>query len=132
MSLALPNLRAENEDIFEDVFPKIAILENTSTLTGKSAYEWDARALAQEQVLVQPIYDKYAATEAMKIYENAVRQKGTVLPDKYNFDKLGGKALGMGPFTEKDLNNPRDRCAYAMKQMGYKNIKSEMMPRVKR
>ena len=125
-------IQSANEAIFADVFPKLANLENTSNLTGKRAYEWDARALAEEQVLVQPIYDKYAGTEAMKIYENAVRQKGTVLPDNYNLDILGAKRLGMGRFTEKDLNNPKDRWAYAMKQMGYKNIKPEMMPRVKR
>jgi hypothetical protein len=125
-------IQSANEAIFADVFPKLANLENTSNLTGKRAYEWDARALAEEQVLVQPIYDKYAGTKAMKIYENAVRQKGTVLPDNYNLDRLGAKRLGMGRFTEKDLNNPKDRWAYAMKQMGYKNIKPEMMPRVKR
>ena len=68
----------------------------------------------------------------MKIYENAVRQKGTVLPDNFNLDKVGGKALGMGLFTEKDLNNPSHRWAYAMKQMGYQNITPEMMPKVKR
>lgn len=125
-------IQSANEAIFGDVFPKLANLENTSTLTGKRAYEWDARALAEEQVLVQPIYDKYAGKKAMKIYENAVRQKGTVLPDNFNLDKVGGKGLGMGPFTEKDLNNPSHRWAYAMKQMGYKGITPEMMPKVNR
>ena len=55
-----------------------------------------------------------------------------MLPDNFNLDKVGGKGLGMGPFTENDLNNPSHRWAYAMKQMGYQNITPEMIPKVKR
>ena len=124
-------IRSANEAIFNDVFPKLATLENTTSLTGIRAREWDARALAEEQVLVQPIYDKYAGTEAMRIYENAVRQKGTYLPDNFNWDKAGGNRLGMGSFTG-DLNKPSNRWAYAMKQMGYTDATPAMMPRVNR
>ena len=109
-----------NRDIFNDVFPKLRHLDAGSALKGDDARRWDALALSQEQNLVQPLYIKYQNTEAMKIYENAVRQKG--------MNSVGNYIFGLGPFTEKNLADPKDRWVYGMKQMKYDNVKKEDMP----
>ena len=61
-------LRRGNQVIMDDVFPKLRDLW-LNPRRGQAAIDWDAETLAEEQNLVQPLYDG-ASTEANTILQN--------------------------------------------------------------
>ena len=61
-------LRRGNQVIMDDVFPKLRELW-LNPRRGQAALDWDAETLAEEQNLVQPLYDG-ASTEANTILQN--------------------------------------------------------------
>ena len=61
-------LRRGNQVIMDDVFPKLRDLW-LNPRRGQAALDWDAETLAEEQNLVQPLYDG-ASTEANTILQN--------------------------------------------------------------
>jgi hypothetical protein len=50
-----------NELIYLNVVPRLQALETTPPLRGLAAFEWDARLLAEEQQLMQPLYERLPA-----------------------------------------------------------------------
>ena len=61
-------LRRGNQVIMDDVFPKLRDLW-LNPRRGQAALDWDAETLAEEQNLVQPLYDS-ASAEANTILQN--------------------------------------------------------------
>ena len=61
-------LRRGNQVIMDDVFPKLRDLW-LNPRRGQAALDWDAETLAEEQNLVQPLYDG-ASAEANSILQN--------------------------------------------------------------
>ena len=61
-------LRRGNQIIMDDVFPKLRDLY-LHPKVGQAALDWDAQTLAEEQNLMQPLYDG-ASTEANSILQN--------------------------------------------------------------
>lgn len=61
-------LRRGNQIIMDDVFPKLRDLYLHPRL-GQAALDWDAQTLAEEQNLMQPLYDG-ASAEANSILQN--------------------------------------------------------------
>ncbi|MGI0014961.1 MAG: hypothetical protein ACREBU_16195, partial [Nitrososphaera sp.] len=106
---------AGNREVFEDVFAKLSSLVAGDVLKGKAAYEWDSRALAEEQNLIQPLYE---ATPAMGILSAAAKQR---LAFSSWFSSVPPFPL-MG-----NILNVRERWSYGMKTMGY-NVNSSTMP----
>src|SRR5262249_27852495 len=54
-------MRRGNQVIFDNVLPKLKKLVDGGPLRGHAALEWDMRVLAEEQTLVQPMYDQMSS-----------------------------------------------------------------------
>src|SRR5262249_22451809 len=66
-------LRRANQCIFDDVLPKLQYLWNINLgasarpLTGRSAIDWDAQVLSEEQSLIQPLYDDLSGDDLKRL-----------------------------------------------------------------
>ena len=103
-------LRRGNQVIMDDVFPKLRDLW-LNPRRGQAALDWDAETLAEEQNLVQPLYDG-ASTEANTILQNmasgtwtsaqfgaSVFSAGTVEPGP----NINGGRVPFFPGTMRDM-----------------------------
>lgn len=99
-----------NQLILEDMLPRIndliASTNLNKQLTKEEAFLWDAQTLADEQALIQPLYETLS-TESIRILEN-------------NLDTTYGVKI--------DLLNISERWAFGMHLMGYLGITPAMMP----
>jgi RHS repeat-associated protein len=106
-----------NAKIFQDVFGKLRTLLNGETLTGGDAIHWDATALAQEQTLVQGLYEGLSRN-SLALLSGLVKQKlaGT------------GVVASVPPFPAGgNLLNVQERWQYGMANMGYTVRSSDMV-----
>ena len=99
-----------NKLILDDMLPRINdLVANTNLdkqLTKQEAFLWDAQALADEQALIQPLYNALSK-ESIKILEN-------------NLNTTYGVKI--------DLLNISERWTFGMHVMGYLGITPKMMP----
>ena len=105
-----------NRAIFNDALPKLNSLFSGDVLTGNDARVWDMQTLAEEQSLIQPLYQGLSS-DSYQLLQNIVRQEGM---------------LGISPmpvFTE-DLLNIGDRWKYGLEGAGYENVKTSDLPSV--
>lgn len=108
-----------NRVIFENVFPKLKNLIKGTVLKGRDAKRWDGFTLAQEQSLIQPLYEN---TKAFGLVSAASKQG------------LAGMSIiapilvpGMAPFPASgNLMNVKERWAYGMQAMGHKVAPHQM------
>jgi RHS repeat-associated protein len=112
-----------NEIIFNDVFGKLRDLYNSSViLTGKAAFEWDAAILAEEQTLIQPMYNAMSP-EGARLWEMGAKREGG--------SDLGVLLFGPDnparPFpASQDVTVIANRWQYGMSEMGYTVAPSDM------
>ncbi len=114
-----------NRMIFQNVFGKLQALTNGGA--GEfgliSAYAWDAIILAEEQSLIQPLYEN---THAFGILNS--NAKLSFLYFNASKSLVSRFMTGIPPFSGNgNLNSVNDRWAYGMRNMGY-NVKPEDMP----
>jgi Domain of unknown function (DUF4157) len=112
-------MRIGNQVIFDNVFPKLQALLDGGPLSGPAALAWDMQVLAEEQQLIQALYDS-VAPETITALENVAHQQG--------FASIGawitnGGAVAAGPFNQAgsvppfsgdDITDPNDRWRYGM------------------
>ena len=88
-------------------------------LTGRAALEWDMQVLAEEQILIQPMYDRMAP-ETRSQLEYIARKKrfagvGAWWTDEDKVPAGRGRNSGtVPPFTGSSLLNIRERWEYGM------------------
>ena len=113
-------MREGNQDIFDNVLPKLKKLVDGGPLRGKAAMDWDKQVLAEEQMLVQPIYSRMSPATRAQI--NAIARKSGLAGVGASIS--GGAKVTAGPhsnagtipeFSEPNLLNPNDRFNYGMK-----------------
>jgi hypothetical protein len=114
-------MREGNQVIFDNVLPKLRDLLAGEPLRGRAAIEWDMRILAEEQALVQPLYDRMdARTVAQLLYiARKTRFAGVgawvsgedEVPDGTGI--RGGTVPAFGDTA--NIKDPRQRWAYGMK-----------------
>jgi len=66
-------MREGNQVIFDNVLPKLKALLDGGRLTGPAALAWDKQILAEEQTLVQPLYN--AMSQQARDQLNAIARK---------------------------------------------------------
>jgi RHS repeat-associated protein len=100
-------IKKGNKMILDDMINKIKGLDEIGCPLGKSqSLMWDAQALADEQNLIQPLYNDLPASS------KAIMQD--------NFEDFLG--------AEGSVLDKADRWVYGMTQMGYKGVTKDMMP----
>lgn len=113
-------MREGNQDIFDNVLPKLKELLDGGTLQGPAAMEWDKQVLSAEQMLIQPMYARMSP-ETRSQLEYIARKK--------RFAGMGAQITGddkvaWGPFNnagrvpgfdQPDMQNVDDRWKYGMK-----------------
>lgn len=115
-------MREGNQDIFDNVLPKLKKLVDGGKLTGRAALTWDMQVLAEEQTLIQPMY-KRMAPETVEQLDYIARKKrfagwGAWWTDEDEVSAGPGRAAGTVPaFGGPSLLSIRDRWTYGM-QLG--------------
>ncbi|MEL7369273.1 MAG: hypothetical protein AAFN74_10205 [Myxococcota bacterium] len=129
------NLRIGNQVIFDDAFPKLKALLDGGPLKGADALAWDMRTLAEEQSLVQPMYQSMSQSTQDRMEEIA-KKKGILLnavliatgadeikarpgPDGIMNTSDDYNRAGTVPGLKGEIDQPRDRWAYGM-ELGQK------------
>jgi hypothetical protein len=79
--------RIGNQVIFDDVLPKLQLLWKNGPLTGQAALQKDAEILAEEQQLIQAMYDTLSSDTMQRFQRFA---------DNYYTRAQIGRGLGMG------------------------------------
>jgi hypothetical protein len=112
-------MREGNQVIFDNVLPKLKTLIVNGKLTGPAALKWDMQTLAEEQTLIQPLYNKMAPETLAQM--NSIARKGFITKVGGFFtggDKVSdapGVSGGRVPaFDQPDLKNINDRWKYGM------------------
>lgn len=99
-----------NKLILDDMLPKISdLLDNTNLdnqLSKKEVFFWDAQALADEQALIQPLYQALSKESLLILTQNLNAAYG----------------------VEINLLDIAERWAFGMHLMGYLGITPTMMP----
>src|SRR3954454_16101823 len=67
-------MREGNQVIFDNVLPKLKKLIDGGPLTGNDAMNWDMQVLAEEQALVQAMYDRIT-TQTFEQPDYSARKK---------------------------------------------------------
>jgi RHS repeat-associated protein len=105
-----------NKEIFDNVFPKLATLQRNGPIKGQEAQSWDAKTLAQEQTLVQPLYNSLSSSSKGMLNYTSKQIFPINLISK-------GMGMNVSPFPKSgNLLDVKDRWSYGMSNMGYKNI----------
>jgi hypothetical protein len=113
-------MREGNQVIFDNVLPKLKRLLDGGPLTGPAALAWDKQVLAEEQTLIQPLYN--AMSQQSRDQLNAIARKqgfavnagalvtggGTVAAGTYND---GGDVPA---FNQPSMTSITDRWRYGM------------------
>ena len=100
-------IKKGNKMILDDMISKIKELDEIGcTFGSKQSLMWDAQALADEQNLIQPLYDGLPASSK------------DIMQDNFE-DFLG---------AEGSVLDKADRWVYGMTEMGYKGVTKDMMP----
>jgi hypothetical protein len=116
-------MRRGNQAIFDDVLPKLKKLLDGGPLRGRAALQWDMQSLAEEQTLMQPLYDQMSK-DAFEQLDYIARKKrfaglGADWTDEENVTKGPYHSEGIVPeFSEKSLKSINDRWLYGMKLGG--------------
>jgi hypothetical protein len=110
-----------NQVIFDDIFPKLRALAQTpGAVVGQAAREWDAKALAEEQLLVEAMYkDESVPDWAKETFAKMSKQEDFRAWMGYWACQARPQA---GPFHEKqdmpplkgDIQKPENRYEYGM------------------
>jgi hypothetical protein len=116
-------MREGNQVIFDNVLPKLKKLIDGGPLTGNAALNWDMQTLAEEQALVQPLYDRMT-TQTFEQLDYIARKKRFAAVGAWWTD---GDKVEKGPHNNKgtipefgeasssaSLKNPADRWRYGM------------------
>ena len=117
-------MRRGNQVIFDNVLPKLKKLVDGGPLRGRAALQWDMQTLAEEQTLVQPLYDQMSS-DAFDQLDYIARKKrfagwGADWTDEENVAKGPYHREGIVPeFFEKSLKSINDRWLYGMKLGGW-------------
>ncbi len=111
-------MREGNQIIFDNVFPKLKGIYVTP-LKGKAAMDWDAKTLAEEQNLVQPLYGS-ASKAAIAVLEGVAKgdwttRQGARFSDAAEVKPGAGINPGAVPYFTGNLLDPADRWRYGMK-----------------
>ena len=113
-------MRQGNQMIFDNVLPKLRKLWEGQALTGQDALRWDMQTLAEEQALVQPMYNALGANKAA--LDNVAHKwgfwvvagvgltRGDVVPPGPN--RKGGTIPGLP--DDADIAQPLSRWEYGM------------------
>jgi hypothetical protein len=113
-------MREGNQIIFDNVLPKLNKLLAGGPLQGPAALKWDVQILAEEQNLVQPMYNRMSK-ETVEQIDYIARKKrfaglGAWLTDEEKVDKGPNIEPGVVPrFDQADIQNVEDRWKYGMK-----------------
>jgi Domain of unknown function (DUF4157) len=113
-------MREGNQDIFDNVLPKLKKLVDGGKLTGRAALMWDMQILAEEQTLIQPMY-KRMAPETVAQLDYIARKKrfagwGAWWTDEDEVTAGAGRTAGTVPaFGGSSLLGIRDRWTYGMR-----------------
>lgn len=113
-------MREGNQVIFDNVLPKLKKLLDGGPLKGPAAVKWDMQVLAEEQTLIQPLYDAMSK-ESVKQLDYIARKKrfagfGASLSGGDKVEKDAHQNAGTVPaFGEPDLTKIEDRWRYGMK-----------------
>jgi hypothetical protein len=112
-------MREGNQDIFDNVLPKLKKLIDGGPLTGKAALKWDMQILAEEQAMVQPMYDRMAPETVERLSYIARKQRlagAGAWITRADVVKYGpGVEKGRVPaFTGTSLLSVRERWEYGM------------------
>jgi len=102
-------VRSGNKLILDDVWPNLMSLYNGPVLTGRDAYNWDAKQLLREQQVINPSYWRLS-NASLTILENSLKKK-------YFLSKFmpGPKLSAQG-----SVMSVTDRWVYGMTLMGYR------------
>jgi hypothetical protein len=112
-------MREGNQIIFDNVLPKLKKLIDGGPLTGPEALKWDVQVLAEEQMLVQPMY-KRMSKETIDQLDYIARKKrfaglGAWKTDQDKVSKGAYNQAGTVPgFDQPDIQNVGDRWKYGM------------------
>jgi hypothetical protein len=112
-------MREGNQVIFDNVLPKLKRLVDGPVLKGRAAMEWDMRTLAEEQLLVQPMYSRMSQTAKDEI-DYIARQKrfagwGAWWTNEAHVPGASNIEEGDVPaFDQPDLQSIGDRWRYGM------------------
>jgi hypothetical protein len=113
-------MREGNEDIFVNVLPKLKKLLDGGRLTGRAALTWDMQVLAEEQTLIQPMYNRMAPETVEQLDYIARKKRFAGVGAWWTGDEdvtagLGRKAGVVPGFGGGSLLSIRDRWTYGMK-----------------
>ena len=112
-------LRTGNQVIFDDVLPKLRTLLDGGPITGDEALRWDMRTLAEEQALVQPLYD-LLHPDALGRLGVIARKRGLVGASAWYIeaDRIARgrhhRAGVLPPLGDADIRSRSQRWAYGM------------------
>jgi hypothetical protein len=113
-------MREGNQVIFDNVLPKLKRLLDGGPLTGPAALAWDKQVLAEEQTLIQPLYN--AMSQQSRDQLNAIARKQGFAVNAGAWVTDGGK-VPAGPynnggdvtaFNQPSMTNITDRWRYGM------------------
>jgi hypothetical protein len=108
-------LETGNGIIFDNVFSKLRERMSSDVLTQGQAQLWDEKVLAEEQNLVQGLYDKAVSGGYYDSLARAATWDGA-------WAGINGAASVFGwsiPAMGGELSNVDDRWSYGMSRMGY-------------
>lgn len=113
-------MREGNQVIFNNVLPKLKKLIDGGQLKGPAALQWDMQILAEEQTLIQPMYDRMDS-ETLEQLDYIARKKrfagvGAWWTDEEDVRAGPGRNAGTVPaFQGSNLLSIRERWLYGMK-----------------
>jgi hypothetical protein len=120
-------LRRANQCIFDDALPKLQALWSMdrcapySSLTSQSAIDWDVRVLAEEQSLIQPLYEELSDEDVKRLRILASQTGLAMLIGTRIYDNTARQVLtGPGRVAKKikpfdgNLLSPSERWQYGM------------------
>jgi RHS repeat-associated protein len=111
---------AGNKAIFNDAFPKIANLFSGIPLTGQGAKLWDMQTLAEEQTLIQPLYERLSPSTFNDL-SGLAKQTNLLVDFTMGTPKFGLQA---------SLLSISDRWLYGLGNAGYEGLTSGQLPEV--
>jgi hypothetical protein len=113
-------MREGNQVIFDNVLPKLKKLLDGGPLKGKAALDWDKQVLAEEQTLIQPLYN--AMSQQSRDQLNAIARKQGVAVNAGAWITGGGKVAAgtynnagdVPAFDQTSMTSISDRWRYGM------------------